>query len=73
MKKRFFHAIKPPVALLNLELKMKLFILLLFLSLFGLQASNSYSQKRITLKMNNVTVSEVLQAIERESDFRFAF
>lgn len=73
MKKIFFNKIKLFVALLNLELKMKLFILLLFLSLFRLQASTSYSQEKITLKLEKVKVSDVLQEIERKSDFRFAF
>ncbi|WP_423818626.1 TonB-dependent receptor [Salinimicrobium sp. TIG7-5_MAKvit] len=52
---------------------MKLTVLFLFLSLFGLQASISYSQKTVTLDLEGAKVYRLLDLIEKQSDFRFVY
>jgi len=48
--KKLCHAITRPFALFKFNLKMKLTALCFLISLFGLHASNSYSQKTVTLQ-----------------------
>ncbi len=68
-KKRSHH--RP---LLKFDLKMKLSALFIFVTLFTLQANNSYSQKvKISLNLNNVTVGELIDEIESTTDFRFVY
>ncbi|MEM1337108.1 MAG: TonB-dependent receptor [Bacteroidota bacterium] len=53
---------------------MKLTLLLLFTALFALQANNSYGQKtKISLDVENMTTSSVIDEIENASDFRFIY
>ncbi|GAB1855313.1 TonB-dependent receptor [Flavobacteriaceae bacterium MHTCC 0001] len=59
---------------IKLTLKMKLSILLFFLCLLTLQANETYSQqKKITINLDNVTVSQFLDEIENTSEFRFIY
>ncbi|MGS2763804.1 TonB-dependent receptor [Sinomicrobium sp. M5D2P9] len=56
------------------DLKMKLTVLLLVISLFQLRAAASYAQKtKITLNMQGVSVLEVIEEIEAISDFGFLY
>jgi len=56
------------------DLKMKLSFIFLFAMVFALQANNSYSQNtRITLNMENVKVSDVIDRIEIETEFKFLY
>ena len=56
------------------DLKMKLTTLFLIVSLFQLQANESYGQKtRITLKLEKVSTEKVLNKIESLSEFKFFF
>ncbi|SFW71515.1 TonB-linked outer membrane protein, SusC/RagA family [Sinomicrobium oceani] len=58
----------------NFDLKMKLSLLLLFTVTAALQASNTYSQKtKISLDMDAVPVSRVIDEIEMKTEFRFIF
>ncbi|AUP81256.1 TonB-dependent receptor [Flavivirga eckloniae] len=58
----------------KLDLKMKLSILLLFSSVFVLQANNTYGQKKkVSLDMNNVTIAEIIDEIETNTEFKFFF
>jgi len=58
----------------KLDLKMKLSLLFILISMFVLQANTSYSQKtKMTLDMNNVSVSKVIDEIESNSEFKFLF
>ena len=60
--------------LLKLDLKMKLSLLLFFVSLLTLQANETYSQQtKITLSLRNVTVGNVLDEIENSTKFRFVY
>ncbi|RXG26642.1 TonB-linked SusC/RagA family outer membrane protein [Leeuwenhoekiella polynyae] len=55
------------------SLAMKLTTLLLFASLFSLQA-NSYSQRlKVTLNLNHVSVQEVLEQIEESTAYKFIY
>lgn len=61
-------------ALLKFDLKMKLSALLTFVVFFTLQANTSYSQKaKISLELNNVTVSQLIDKIESTTEFRFVY
>ncbi|MCE5346490.1 MAG: SusC/RagA family TonB-linked outer membrane protein [Bacteroidales bacterium] len=49
-------------------------LILLFITVFQVYAENSYSQNtRLTLNLNNVTVANVLEEIENNSEFFFLF
>lgn len=55
---------------IKLNLKMRLTILFMVISLFQMNAENSYSQNvKITINLNNVDVSTVLNEIENLTDF----
>ncbi|MEN8122445.1 MAG: TonB-dependent receptor [Bacteroidota bacterium] len=59
---------------LKCSLKMKLTLLLIIVSFFQIYANDSYSQRtRITLKLDNVKVEEVLNQIEALSEFKFLY
>ena len=58
----------------KMDLKMKLSLLVLLTMTFALQANSSYSQlAKVTLDLNNVTVAEVLDEIESQTEFKFLF
>eukprot|EP01089_Gocevia_fonbrunei_P018346 TRINITY_DN6175_c0_g2_i1.p1 TRINITY_DN6175_c0_g2~~TRINITY_DN6175_c0_g2_i1.p1 ORF type:complete len:349 (+),score=55.23 TRINITY_DN6175_c0_g2_i1:123-1169(+) len=54
------------------RLQMKLSLLLLTVT-FAMQANSTYSQKKITLDLENVTLSRVIDEIEANTDFKFIF
>ena len=59
---------------LKLDLKMKLTTLFLIVSLFQLQANESYSQKtKVTLDLEKVSIENVLNQIESLTEFKFFF
>lgn len=67
LKRRFVPSLK-------LDLKMKLSILLFFVSLLTLHANDTYSQQtKVTIDVNNVTVNQFLDEIESSTDFRFIY
>ncbi len=56
----------------KLLMVMKLTAILIMVSTFGLLASETYAQsKRLTLKMENAKVEEVLANIQKQSEFYF--
>src|SRR5690606_862669 len=61
------------VPLFKFDLRMKLTVLLIFISLFGLQASPFYSQNTVTLDLNGASVSHFLGLIESHTDYRFVY
>lgn len=62
------------VWVLQIDLKMKLSLLLLLTAGFVMQANNFYSQKaKISLDMVDVSVESVLEEIESTSEFKFFF
>ncbi|MDO5968752.1 TonB-dependent receptor [Flavivirga aquimarina] len=59
---------------LKFDLKMKLTTLFLIVSLFQLQANESYAQKtKVTLTLENVSIESVLNKIESLTDFKFIY
>ena len=53
---------------------MRITTLLLVVSLFQLQANESYAQKtKVTLNYNNVTLETVFNKIESSTDFKFIY
>jgi len=60
--------------LIKLLKVMKLTVLLLLVSVFGVLANKSYSQsKLLNLSMHEATVKEVLNSIEKQSEFYFLY
>ncbi len=56
------------------DLKMKLTTLFLIVSLFQLQANESYAQKKkVTLTLEDVSIEEVLDEIESLTEFKFIY
>jgi len=56
------------------DLKMKLSILFLLVTFFSLKANDSYSQRtKITLKLNNVSVGQLIDEIESTTEFQFVY
>ena len=59
---------------IKMDLKMKLSLLVLLTTTFALQANSSYSQTaKVTLDMKDVSVAEVIDEIESQSEFKFIF
>lgn len=56
-----------------INLKMKLTLFLLIVSLFQIQASTYSQDTKITLSLENATVEEVFSKIESLSEFRFLY
>ena len=50
---------------------MKLYLLILMLAISSVSASVYSQNARLTLKMENATIAEVFDAIEKQSDFFF--
>jgi iron complex outermembrane receptor protein len=72
--KKVFNLSVLSLGIPKFDLKMKLSFLFLFAMVFALQANTSYSQTtKITLKMENVRVSDVIDKIELETEFKFLF
>lgn len=56
------------------DLKMKLSILLLLVTFFSLKANDSYAQRtKITLNLHNITVGQLIDEIERSTEFQFVY
>jgi len=70
--KKTFHYTTRRFFLFKFDLKMKLTALFLFLSFFGLQA-NPYSQKTVTVKLENVKMSHLLDLIESQTEYHFVY
>ena len=76
MKKNHqFIALNPFCALnLKLSLAMKISLFLLFFAVFQIQAGNGYAQKaKVSVSLSNVTLEQVLDQIERNSDYVFLY
>lgn len=70
-----FRVVKSPFAILKkIPLFMRLSILMLFVSIGLVFAENSYSQSTLlSLNIKNQTVQNVLEEIEKQSDFHFFY
>lgn len=59
---------------IKIDLKMKLSLLILLTTTFALQANSSYSQTtKVSLDLKNVSVAEVIDQIESQTEFKFLF
>lgn len=73
MKKVFKHKRLCPF-MLKIDLKMKLTVLLVFVTLFQLQAKETYGQKtKISLNLNQVSIEQVFNEIEKQTEFKFLY
>lgn len=60
-------------SLLKHNLKMKLSLLFIFSMVFMMQANTTFSQKKITLNLNDVTVNFLINEIESKTEYRFVY
>ncbi|MDO6739112.1 TonB-dependent receptor [Wenyingzhuangia sp. 2_MG-2023] len=61
-------------AFLQFDLKMKISLLFLVISVFQIQAKNSYSQnKKVTLEEDSATILQIIQKIESSTDYSFFY
>ncbi len=58
---------------LKFDLKMKITVFLLFITLINIQAKNYAQNTKITLDLENVTIEKVFNEIESLTDFKFLF
>ena len=72
---QYFRVVKSPFAILKkISLFMRLSILMLFVSIGLVFAENSYSQSTLlSLDIKNQTVQNVLDEIEKQSEFHFFY
>lgn len=74
MKKKFLTTTRKLSLFFENDLKMKLTLLFIFISLFTVNANEIYSQKTwITLDVENISIEELFDKIEAKTDFRFAY
>ncbi|WP_445735975.1 SusC/RagA family TonB-linked outer membrane protein [Mariniflexile sp.] len=72
--KKFITEVSELLYLPKTSLKMKLTYILLFFTLFQLQANNTYSQNvKVTLDCKEMKIEDVLSEIERKTDFKFLY
>jgi hypothetical protein len=72
--KKFITGISELLSLSKISLKMKLTYILLFFTLFQIQANNTYSQNvKVTLDCKEMNIEDVLSEIERKTDFKFLY
>jgi len=58
----------------NALIMTKIYIVILFCSIYTANASDSYAQNvRVNLKLNNVSLSNVIKAIKEQTEFEFAY
>ncbi|UGU15472.1 SusC/RagA family TonB-linked outer membrane protein [Sinomicrobium kalidii] len=71
--KKLLNNTRSPNLFFKIDLKMKLSAICILATLFSLQAHNSYSQKKISLNLNNVPMERLLDEIENRTDFNFVY
>ena len=59
--------------LLFKNLRMKLSLLFFMTALFSMQASSSYSQKTLSLDVENMSLERLFDEIENQTDYRFVY
>jgi len=72
--KKLLKSTRSRYPLLKYDLKMKLTLLLVLTALITMHASDTYGQRdKLTLKLSNVTVEQVINEIENNSEFQFVY
>lgn len=57
----------------KIDLKMKISALFLLVTLFQLNANNSYAQKFVSIKMENASIASVFEKIEENTDYNILY
>ena len=57
----------------KIDLKMKLTALFIMVILFQLNANNTYSQRQISLNMENATIESIFNEIEKKTDYNILY
>ena len=70
-KNQIFHGLKRPWAKFLLVMRLCIFMSVVFT--LTIQAKSFSQNSRVTLKMNNVSLGEVIKEIEEKTDFYFYF
>ena len=74
MKKNYHLRVQSHPILKKLIMELKVIILIVMISVTNIFASNTYSQTaKVTLYMENKTLEQVMDEIERQSEFYFIF
>jgi len=73
MKKNRMEAAREPSISQKIVWVAKLTLVLFFVGLMQVSASQYSYKEKLTLKLQNKKVAEVLEAIEQQSEFRFAY
>lgn len=72
MKNRKLFGVIPPCYFFKLYRIMRMGLFLLLLAIFNLHAENTYSQSAsLSFSLKNTTIEQVLDQIERETEFNF--
>ncbi|WP_400071649.1 TonB-dependent receptor [Zobellia russellii] len=72
--KKLLNRTRSSYPIFKYDLKMKLSTLFILVAFFSLQANDTYSQRmKITLKLSNVTIGELIDQIETTSEFQFVY
>ncbi|WP_027125306.1 TonB-dependent receptor [Gelidibacter mesophilus] len=72
--KKFIIRVYSLLYIPKISLRMKLTYMLLFLALFQIQANSTYSQNtKVTLDCKAMTITDVLNEIERKTEFKFLY
>lgn len=72
MKKKSDYGIMPYPYVKKLLMKLKIAVLIIFVTMTNIFASNSYSQvTKVTLDLENTTLEQVMDEIESQSEFYF--
>ncbi|MDO6810505.1 TonB-dependent receptor [Zobellia galactanivorans] len=58
---------------IRFDLKMKLTTLFLLTAMFSMSANSTYSQNKISVKLENTTIAHFIDEIENSTDFRFVY
>lgn len=72
--KNSFKIGRIPWYCLKFDLKMKLSLFFLFISLFQLQAGDSYAQRtKVTLEFKGASLERIFNEMEKQTDFKFFY
>jgi len=72
--KKLLKSTRSPYPFFKYDLKMKLSTLFILAALFTMHANETYGQRtKLTLNLSNVTVGEVINEIENNTNFQFVY
>ena len=72
--KKLLNTTRRRSPIFKFDLKMKLSLLFILVTLFSLKANDSYSQRtKISINLQNVSVGELIDKIENTTEFQFVY